>query len=209
MNLYPSKQFEKTVTELAKLPGIGNKTATRLALHLLKQDFPEVEKLGNSIIDLRKNIVYCQVCQNISDHDTCEICSNPHRDKTIVCVVENAKDVMAIENTGQYRGIYHVLGGIISPIDGIGPSDLSIGELIDRVSSGGVKEIILALSTTIEGDTTNFFIFRKLQGTGVLLTTLARGIAFGDEIEYADEITLARSIMNRTPYEAMTNLKKQ
>lgn len=208
MNLYPSKQFEKAITELAKLPGIGNKTATRLALYILKQNIPEVEKLGNSIIDLRKNIVYCKICQNISDNDICEICSSQKRDKSMVCVVENSKDVMAIENTGQYKGVYHVLGGIISPIDGIGPSDLSINKLIERVNTTEVKEIILALSTTIEGDTTNFYIFRKLQDANLLMTTLARGIAFGDEIEYADEITLARSIMNRTPYEAMSNKGK-
>lgn len=203
MNIYPSKQFEKAVTELAKLPGIGNKTATRLALHLLKQDLPEVEKLGNAIIDLRKNIVYCTICQNIADHEVCEICASNSRDKSVVCVVENSRDVMAIENTGQFKGVYHVLGGIISPIDGIGPSDLTIHQLTERVNTGTVKEIILALSTTIEGDTTNFYIYRKLQDSQVIISTLARGIAFGDELEYADEITLARSILNRTPYEAM------
>ena len=203
MNIYPSKQFEKAVTELAKLPGIGNKTATRLALHLLKQDLPEVEKLGNAIIDLRRNIVYCTICQNIADHEVCEICASNSRDKSVVCVVENSRDVMAIENTGQFKGVYHVLGGIISPIDGIGPSDLTIHQLTERVNTGTVKEIILALSTTIEGDTTNFYIYRKLQDSQVIISTLARGIAFGDELEYADEITLARSILNRTPYEAM------
>jgi len=203
VNIYPSKQFEKAVTELAKLPGIGNKTATRLALHLLKQDLPEVEKLGNAIIDLRKNIVYCTICQNIADHEVCEICASNSRDKSVVCVVENSRDVMAIENTGQFKGVYHVLGGIISPIDGIGPSDLTIHQLTERVNTGTVKEIILALSTTIEGDTTNFYIYRKLQDSQVIISTLARGIAFGDELEYADEITLARSILNRTPYEAM------
>ena len=195
---FSSGLLENAVHELSKLPGIGRKTALRLALYLLKQTETEVETFGNSIIRLRKNIVYCRVCHNISDNEVCNICSNNSRDKSLICVVENIKDVMSIENTQQFRGLYHVLGGIISPMDGTGPSDLEIESLINRVSAGGINEVMLALSTTMEGDTTNFYIYRKLSGFNIKITTIARGIAIGDELEYADEVTLGRSIINRT-----------
>lgn len=194
---YPSFILENAVNEFAKLPGIGKKTALRLALHLLRQK-PEVpEGIGNALLDLR-NIKYCQVCHNISDTDVCALCADPSRDTSIVCVVENVKELMAVENTLQFRGLYHVLGGIISPMEGIGPADLQIESLVERVASGQVKEVILALSTTMEGDTTNFYIFRKFAGFDVKITVLARGVAIGDELEYADEVTLGRSIINRT-----------
>ena len=199
---YSSSLLENAVNEFAKLPGIGRKTALRLVLHLLKQTEPEVEAFGNAFIQLRKEIIYCKVCHNISDTEVCRICSNPSRDHETVCVVENIKDVMSVENTQQFRGLYHVLGGIISPMDGIGPKDLEIESLIQRVSDEHVKEIILALSTTMEGDTTNFYIFRKLAPLNIKVTTIARGVAIGDELEYADEVTLGRSIINRTPYQA-------
>jgi recombination protein RecR len=199
---YPSKLLEQAVREFASLPGIGNKTALRLVLHLLKQDEEDVVNFGNAMIELKRNIHHCKICQNISDTDTCQICSNPNRGSDLICVVENIRDVMSIENTNQYSGLYHVLGGIISPIDGIGPSDLTINELEQRVKAGGINEVILALSTTMEGDTTNFYIYRKLKSYSVKVSTLARGVATGDELEYADEITLGRSIVNRTPYEA-------
>ena len=192
--------LENAVNEFAKLPGIGRKTALRLVLHLLKQSEHEVEVFGNSFIQLRKEIIYCKVCHNISDTEVCRICGNPSRDHETVCVVENIKDVMTIENTQQFRGLYHVLGGIISPMDGIGPSDLEIESLIHRATNEGIKELILALSTTIEGDTTNFYIFRKLAPLNVKITTIARGIAIGDELEYADEVTLGRSILNRVEF---------
>jgi len=192
--------LENAVNEFAKLPGIGRKTALRLVLHLLKQSEHEVEVFGNSFIQLRKEIIYCKVCHNISDTEVCRICGNPSRDHETVCVVENIKDVMTIENTQQFRGLYHVLGGIISPMDGIGPSDLEIESLILRATSEGIKEVILALSTTMEGDTTNFYIFRKLAPLNVKITTIARGIAIGDELEYADEVTLGRSILNRVEF---------
>lgn len=197
---FSSGLLENAVHELSKLPGIGRKTALRLALHLLKQTETEVETFGNSIIQLRQNIVYCKVCHNISDKEVCNICSNNSRDKSIICVVENIKDVMSIENTQQFRGLYHVLGGIISPMDGTGPSDLEIESLIIRVKAGDIKEVILALSTTMEGDTTNFYIYRKLSEFKVKITTIARGIAIGDELEYADEVTLGRSILNRVDF---------
>lgn len=197
---FSSILLENAVNEFSKLPGIGRKTALRLVLHLLKQSEHEVEVFGNSFIHLRKDIVYCKVCHNISDTEICRICSNPSRDNETVCVVENIKDVMSIENTQQFRGLYHVLGGIISPMDGIGPSDLEIESLVQRVADKGVKEIILALSTTMEGDTTNFYIFRKLAPFNIKITTIARGIAIGDELEYADEITLGRSILNRVDF---------
>jgi recombination protein RecR len=197
---FSSSLLENAVNEFAKLPGIGRKTALRLVLHLLKKSEIEVEGFGNAVIDLRKQIQYCQVCHNISDTDVCHICSHPSRDRQTVCVVENIKDVMAIENTQQFRGLYHVLGGIISPMDGIGPSDLEIESLIQRITTDNISEVILALSTTMEGDTTNFFIFRKLAPFNIKTTTIARGIAIGDELEYADEITLGRSILNRVEF---------
>lgn len=199
---FPSRLLENAVNEFAKLPGIGRKTALRLVLHLLKQEKADVDIFGNSLIQLRNEIKHCQVCHNISDVDICNICSNPSRNPEEVCVVENIKDVMAIENTQQFNGLYHVLGGIISPMDGIGPSDLEINSLIKRVESGEVKEVVLALSTTMEGDTTNFFIYKKLKAFNVKISTLARGVSIGDELEYADEITLGRSIKNRLDFES-------
>lgn len=199
---FPSKLLENAVNEFSKLPGIGRKTALRLVLHLLKQDENEVEAFGYSLIHLRNEIRHCKICHNISDTDTCHLCSQPGRNASIICVVENIRDVMAIENTRQFNGLYHVLGGIISPMDGVSPADLEINSLIDRVRDGKVEEIILALSTTMEGDTTNFFIFRKLKGFSVKISTLARGVSIGDELEYADEITLGRSIRNRTDFES-------
>lgn len=199
---YSSHLLEKAVDEFSKLPGIGRKTAMRLVLHLLKQDKQNVDAFGNSIITLKNEVKYCKICHNVSDTDVCQICSNPARDASTICVVESIRDVMAIEATQQYKGLFHVLGGIISPMDGVGPSDLEIESLVDRARSGEVKEIILALSTTMEGDTTNFFISRKLADTDVKLSVIARGISIGDELEYADEITLGRSIVNRTPFSA-------
>ncbi len=202
MNSYSSKLLENAVNELSRLPGIGKKTALRLALYLLKKEKPVAESLGNAIIKMRDEIVFCKECHNISDSDICEICASPKRNKDTICIVEDIRDVMAIENTGQYTGVYHILGGIISPMDGIGPNDLNIGSLVERVKNGVVKEVIMALSTTIEGDTTNFYIYKMLKGLNVQITTIARGIAIGDELEYADEVTLGRSILNRTPYES-------
>lgn len=192
--------MEKAVGEFAKLPGIGKKTAMRLVLHLLRQDTQTVEAFGNAMITLKHEVKYCKICHNISDTEICQICSSPSRDASTVCVVENIRDVMAVENTQQYKGLYHVLGGVISPMDGIGPSDLQIDSLIERVKSGEVKEVILALSSTMEGDTTNFYIFRKLAPYEVKLTMIARGISIGDELEYTDEVTLGRSIVNRTVF---------
>ena len=197
---YPSVLLEKAVGEFAKLPGIGRKTAMRLVLHLLRQDTQSVEAFGNAMITLKHEVKYCRVCHNISDTDVCRICSDASRDTSVVCVVENIRDVMAVENTQQYRGLYHVLGGVISPMDGIGPSDLEIESLVNRVKEGTVKEVILALSSTMEGDTTNFYIFRKLSGFDVKLTVIARGISIGDELEYTDEVTLGRSIVNRIAF---------
>lgn len=197
---YPSVLLEKAVSEFAKLPGVGRKTAMRLVLHLLRQDVAAVEAFGSAIITLKREVKYCKVCHNISDTDVCRICSNPQRDASVVCVVENIRDVMAVEATQQFRGLYHVLGGVISPMDGIGPSDLQIDSLVERVQAGNVKEVILALSTTMEGDTTNFYIYRKLEKFGIKLSVIARGISVGDELEYADEVTLGRSIVNRTPF---------
>ena len=198
---FPSQLLEKAVQEFSKLPGIGRKTALRLVLHLLRQDADSVAQFADAVGRLKQEVKYCRVCHNISDSDTCPICSDPRRDVTTVCVVENIQDVMAVENTQQYHGLYHVLGGVISPMDGIGPSDLEIDSLVERVKSGGVKEVILALSSTMEGDTTNFYIFRKLAPfTDVKLTIIARGISVGDELEYTDEVTLGRSILNRTPF---------
>lgn len=196
---YPSKLIENAVDEIAKLPGIGKKTALRLALHLLKQEKEDVHRLSESLVDLRENTRYCTACFNISDSDTCAICASHKRDNSVICVVEDTRDVMAIENTSQYFGLYHVLGGVIIPIDGIGPSDLKIEQLISRVaeSSDGIKEIILALPSTMEGDTTSFYITKKLKDSGVKVTSIARGVPVGSELEYTDEITLGRSIMNR------------
>ncbi|RLD55147.1 MAG: recombination protein RecR [Bacteroidetes bacterium] len=202
MNTYSSKLVENAVNELSRLPGIGKKTALRLALHLLKKENIIANNLGNSIIDMRNNIRFCKECHNISDSEICEICANGKRDKGVICVVEDVRDVMAIENTGQYNGVYHILGGIISPMEGIGPNDITVGSLEGRVSLGKTKEVMMALSTTIEGDTTNFYIYKKLKGHNIKITTIARGISVGDELEYADEITLGRSIINRTPFES-------
>jgi recombination protein RecR len=198
---FPSRLLENAVNEFSKLPGIGRKSALRLVLHLLKQDIQEVELFGNSLIQLRSGIKHCKSCHNISDTDVCNICANPSRNPSLICVVENIKDVMSIENTHQFNGLYHVLGGIISPMDGIGPSDLEIESLVSRVNEGNTEEIILALSTTMEGDTTNFFIFKKLKNSTVKISTLARGVSIGDELEYTDEVTLGRSIVNRMNFE--------
>ena len=201
-NQYPSLLLERAVNEFAKLPGVGSKTALRLVLHLLQQDTATVEAFGNAVIDLKHNVKYCRVCHNISDTEVCNICASPKRDTSTVCVVQNIRDVMAIEATQQYQGLYHVLGGIISPMDGVGPKNLEIDSLINRVASGEVKEIIFALSTTMEGDTTSFYISRRLKDYPVKLSVLARGVSVGDELEYTDEITLGRSIINRTPYQS-------
>ncbi|MDE7086182.1 MAG: recombination mediator RecR [Prevotella sp.] len=198
---YPSQLLERAVQEFAKLPGIGRKTALRLVLHLLRQDADDVALLTDAISRMKQEVKRCRVCHNVSDSDLCPICSDPHRDESIVCVVENIQDVLAVENTQQFTGLYHVLGGIISPMDGIGPADLEIDSLVERVSEGGVKEVILALSSTMEGDTTNFYIFRKLAPySDVKISIIARGISVGDELEYTDEVTLGRSILNRTPF---------
>lgn len=201
---YPSILLEKAVNEFTKLPGIGRKTATRLVLHLLRKQESEVSCFSDAIIRLKREAKYCQECHCISDNDICPICANPSRDHSIICVVENIQDVMAVENTMQYRGVYHVLGGIISPMDGISPSDLNIDSLVQRIASGNVKEVILALSSTMEGDTTNFYIYRKLSQYDIKMSVIARGISVGDELEYADEITLGRSIINRTPFTGKT-----
>ncbi len=198
---YPSQLLEKAVSEFSRLPGIGRKTALRLVLHLLRQPAEDVEQFASAVTRMKQEVKYCRVCHNISDTDVCSICSDHRRDGSIVCVVENIQDVMAIENTQQYYGLYHVLGGIISPMDGIGPSDIEIASLVERVEAGGIQEVILALSSTMEGDTTNFYISRKLEGTGVKLSIIARGISVGDELEYTDEVTLGRSILNRTPFD--------
>lgn len=197
---FPSVLLEKAVGEFAKLPGVGRKTALRLVLHLLRQDTATVEALGHAIVTLKREVKYCKVCHNISDTEVCRICANPNRDCSVVCVVENIQDVMAVEATQQFAGLYHVLGGVISPMDGIGPGDLQIDSLVERVNAGGIKEVILALSTTMEGDTTGFYIYRKLENLGIKLSVIARGVSIGDELEYTDEVTLGRSIVNRTPF---------
>ncbi len=202
---YPSALLENAVNELASLPGIGRKTALRLALYMLRRDMNYTESFASALIALRRDVKYCKVCHNICDDELCPICANPNRDHSLLCVVENVKEVMAIENTGQFRGVYHVLGGVISPMDGIGPADLRIDSLVRRVVEGGVREVILALSTTMEGDTTNFFIYRKLSGYDVKVSVIARGVSIGDEIEYADEVTLGRSIVNRTAFSLTNN----
>jgi len=199
--LYSSKLLENVVGEFSKLPGIGRKTALRMALHLLKQDEESVRRFGQAVIQLRSEVMYCKECHNLSDTEVCEICSNPRRDHSTVCVVETVRDVMSVENTMQYQGIYHVLGGVISPMDGIGPTDLNIESLERKIAAGTASEIILALSATMEGDTTNFFIYRKVNHFPVIVSTLARGLAVGDELEYADQVTLGRSIVNRMPFE--------
>ncbi len=207
MNI-PSKLIQDAVNEFTKLPGIGKKTALRLVLHLLNQPEEQAEQFGTAIIKMRKEIVYCKDCHNISDADSCSICSNPGRDKTLVCVVENIRDIMAIENTNQFRGTYHVLGGVISPLDGIGPEQLNITSLVSRIDRKEVKEIIMAISPTMEGDTTIFYVSKLLAEKPVNITTIARGVAFGGELEYTDELTLARSIASRMPYENYLIRKK-
>ena len=198
---YPSQLLERAVAEFAKLPGIGRKTALRLVLWLLRQEDGEVEQFADAVSRLKREVRYCRVCHNISDADTCPICADPRRDASTVCVVENIQDVMAIENTQQFHGLYHVLGGIISPMDGIGPSDIEVDSLVSRVAAGDIREVILALSPTMEGDTTNFYIYRKLAPLSVRVSVIARGVAVGNELEYTDEVTLGRSIMNRTLFE--------
>ncbi len=201
MREFSNNLLEEAVNAFASLPGIGKKTAMRLVLHLLKQDKDEVSRFGNAFIDLRNQIQYCKHCHNISAQTVCDICSNITRNKHVICVVEDIRDVFAIENTKQFNGMYHVLGGKISPMDGIGPSDLNIQTLIEKANSETVEEVILALSATMEGDTTNFYIYKKIAPAAVKITTIARGVSFGDELEYADELTLGRSILQRTLYE--------
>ncbi|PTM04509.1 MAG: recombination protein RecR [Bacteroidetes bacterium] len=202
---FSSKYLEKAVEEIGGLPGIGKKTALRLALFLLRSDTQVTAKLANSIMDLHEKVKRCKSCGNLSDFEQCHICTNPTRDKSIVCVVEDIRDVMAIENTGQYKGIYHVLGGLVSPMDGVGPGDLNITSLVDKAASEKISEVILALSANMEGETTAFYIFKKLKQFNLPLSAIARGIAVGDQLEYADELTLARSIKNRLPYETSLN----
>ena len=198
---FSSKLLEQAVNEMSQLPGIGKRTALRLVLHLLKQPDSQTLALSKALVDLKTQVKFCKNCHNISDSDLCEICSSPNRRKEIGCVVEDIRDVMAIENTSQYSGLYHVLGGKISPMDGIGPSQLNISTLVDKAKAGSIDEIIFALSSTLEGDTTNFYIYKKLEGLEVKTSTIARGIAVGDELEFADEVTLGRSITNRVPFE--------
>ena len=198
---FPSRLLENAVNEFASLPGVGRKTAFRLVMNLLRRDSEEVRKFGESIIRLHEDIHYCRICNNISDTEICNICNDEKRDRSVICVVENIQDVMAIENTRQFKGVYHVLGGIISPIDGVGPADLKIDNLEEKVAAGGIAEIILALSTTMEGDTTNFYLYKRLSKYTIRISTLARGVAIGDELEYTDEITLGRAINNRNPYQ--------
>ncbi|MBK7133402.1 MAG: recombination protein RecR [Bacteroidales bacterium] len=198
---FPSRLLENAVNEFASLPGVGRKTAFRLVMNLLRRDSEEVKRFGESIMRLHGEIHYCRICNNISDTEVCSICNDDKREKAIICVVENIQDVMAIENTRQFRGIYHVLGGIISPIDGIGPSDLKIDSLEEKVKEGNIREIIFALSTTMEGDTTNYYLYKRLNKYNIILSTLARGVAIGDELEYTDEITLGRAINNRNLYQ--------
>lgn len=198
---FSSKLLENAVYEISQLPGIGKRTALRLALHLLKQPEEQTVRLSGALNNLRNQIKFCSSCHNISDVALCEICSNPKRDETVVCVVEDIRDVMAIENTGQFRGLYHVLGGKISPMECVGPQDLTIASLVEKVKRGKINELIFALSSTMEGDTTNFYIFKQIESSNVKTSTIARGIAVGDELEYADEVTLGRSILNRIPFE--------
>ena len=200
---FSSKLLENAVYEISQLPGIGKRTALRLALHLLKQPPTQTERLAASLVSLVNEITYCKQCHNISDTEICDICANIDRDSSLLCVVEDVRDVMAIENTGQYNGLYHVLGGKISPIDGVGPNELTIASLVKKVKEGSVKEIIFALSNTMEGDTTNFYIYRQLEGLDITTSTIARGISVGDELEYTDEVTLGRSILHRIPFQVM------
>ncbi len=197
---YPSILLEKAVQSFTSLPGIGRKTALRLVLHLLRQPEQQVAQFTDALTKLRRDVHYCRICHNISDTEVCPICSSIRRDKQTICVVENIQDVMSVENTGQYNGVYHVLGGIISPMDGIGPKDIEIDSLVERIAAEDIHEVILALPTTMEGDTTNFYIYKRLQPTGVQVSQLARGVAIGNELEYTDEITLGRSIIGRTPF---------
>ena len=199
---FSSKLIQNAVNEISQLPGIGKRTALRLALHMLRQQKNQTEDLANALVLMRNNIKFCNNCHNISDLETCEICANPKRDNSIICVVEDIRDVMAIESTSSFKGLYHVLGGKISPMDGIGPDDLNITSLVDKVKSGAVKELIFALSSTMEGDTTNFYIYKLINKFEVLTSTIARGVSVGDDLEYADEITLGRSITNRIPFES-------
>lgn len=194
---YSSRLLERAVEEFSSLPGIGKKSALRLALHLLKQPKENIERFGKAFIDLRNEVKYCSVCNMITDDELCAVCSDPGRDASVICVVESIRDVLSIENTERYRGLYHVLGGIISPMDGVGPGDLPVAELIRRVKDGNVQEVILALSTSMEGDTTSFFLYKKLSDYPVKITTIARGVGFGDDLEYTDELTLGKSIENR------------
>lgn len=200
---YPSKLLENAVDQFSRLPGIGRKTALRLVLHLLRQPGTDVDRFAQSVLSLRNEIKTCKHCNNISDTEECYICTNPRRNQSLLCVVESIRDVMSIENTGQYNGIYYILGGLISPMDGIGPADINIEGLVNKVSLGVVKEVVLALSATMEGDTTNFYIFKKTKHLPVEVTTIARGVAFGNELEYADEITLGRAIVNRVRFETL------
>ncbi len=206
MEQFSSKYLNRAVSELSKLPGIGKKTALRLALHLMRREKQEVDDLGNALIDMRSQIRFCKRCHNISDGDLCEVCRSPKRNNGHICVVEDINDVIAIEKTGEFFGLYHVLGGVISPMDGVGPADLKIESLVERIGKENVEEVILALPTTVEGDTTNFFLYKKLAEFGIRITTIARGVGIGDELEYIDEITLGRSIVNRLPYQ--DNLKR-
>ncbi|MBT8296722.1 MAG: recombination mediator RecR [Maribacter sp.] len=198
---FSSKLLENAVHEMSQLPGIGKRTALRLVLHLLKQPSGQTTRLSSALQDLKNSVKFCIQCHNISDVELCEICTNPKRDESLVCVVEDIRDVMAIENTGQFTGLYHVLGGKISPMEGVGPQELTISSLVNKAKKGNIKELIFALSSTMEGDTTNFYIFKQLEGMDIKTSTIARGIAIGDELEYADEVTLGRSILNRIPFE--------
>ncbi|MFO7722289.1 MAG: recombination mediator RecR [Bacteroidales bacterium] len=202
MHKLPSRLLEQAVDELSKMPGVGRRTALRLALWILRQEKEDINILGNTLIKLSEEICYCEQCHNISDHSVCGICNDPTRDRSRICVVQDVRDVMAIEQTGQYHGLYHVLGGVISPIEGITPDELTIDGLVERVSEKKVNEIIMAINPSIEGDTTTFYIYRKIKGADLVISTIARGIAVGDELEYADEVTLGRSILNRVPYES-------
>lgn len=204
---FSSKLIEEAVNEFSKLPGVGKRTALRFVLHLMKQNKTEVQQFSNAFLKLRNELRYCEKCHNVSDKILCEVCANSNRDHSTVCVVEDIRDFMAIENTQQYRGVYHVLGGIISPMDGIGPGDLNIETLVQKAAAGEIKEIIMALSTTMEGDTTNFYIYKRLKEYNLTISTIARGISIGDELEYADEVTLGRSILNRTLYENTLQIK--
>ena len=198
---FSSKLIETAVNEISKLPGIGKRTALRLVLFLLRQPFDQSDDLAKAISEMRHKVKFCKNCHNICDNELCDICSNPKRDNSVICVVEDIRDVMAIENTSSYRGLYHVLGGKISPLDGIGPNDLNISSLIDKIEKGGISEIIFALGSTMEGDTTNFYIYKLINKFNIVTSTIARGISIGDDLEYTDEVTLARSITNRIPFE--------